>query len=379
MPTIINSQEKIGINSIDSIDKELNPQPKPENSSLQRVIEITNLMGNDINIALDKINHINRKTEFLAINALIEASRTGDSGKGFQVVAESIDVLASKTKNAVEKMRKETISKMSDLCKIIENQSWKIQGQRFSDLALANMDLIDRNLFERAADIRWWATDDILVDALENKTEQKCNQACERLKIILKSYSVYFDIILLDEKGIVIANGLPHQFDIKGNNFSHKPWFTSVLKTKNGEQYGFQGVHRSSISGKLTITFSCKVHQDGDPTKPVIGFIASVLNWNNLAQRIVNETPLNEDEKQNSRICIIENDGTVVADTTNKILTEKINLQNIENIFKTLKGYSIVKQHNESFLASHGSSPGYEDYSSNMHCLIFTDIMRNES
>lgn len=368
-------EEKIDINSIDSVDQKLDENnSKLNNSSLERVIELTNLMGKDTNKALDTINIINRKTEFLAINALIEASRTGDSGKGFQVVAESIDILARKTKEAVEKMRKETITKMIELCTIIQNQSWNIQGQRLSDLALTNMDLIDRNLFERAADIRWWATDDILVNALENKTKQTSDEASERLSVILKSYTVYFDLILLDEKGTVITNGQSERFDIKGDNFAHKQWFTRAMRTKNGEEYAFQGVHRSSISGKHTVTFSCKIHKDGDPNKQVIGVIASVLNWDNLAQRIVNETPLSEDEKTHTRVCLVESDGTVIADTKNKILAEKINLQKMDNLFKAPKGYGIIRQKNDLLLACHGSSPGFEGYSSNWHCLILSEL-----
>lgn len=378
MPNIQETEEKIDINSIDKLDQKLDENnSKQDNCSLERVIELTNLMGKDTNKALDTINLINRKTEFLAINALIEASRTGDSGKGFQVVAESIDVLARKTKDAVEKMRKETITKMDDLCKIIQNQSWKIQGQRLSDLALTNMDLIDRNLFERAADIRWWATDDILINALENKTKETSDDASKRLAVILKSYTVYYDLILLDEKGTVIANGLSEKFDIKEDNFAHKQWFTKVMKTKNGEEYGFQGVHRSSISGKHTVTFSCKVHQDGDPNKQVIGVIASVLNWDNLAQRIVNETPLTEYEKKHSRVCIVECDGTVIADTKNKILAEKIDLQKMDDLFKTPKGFTIIKQKNELILSCHGSSPGYEGYFSNWHCLILHEFEKS--
>ena len=40
-----------------------------------------------------------------------------------------------------------------------------------------------------------------------------------------------------------------------------------------------------------------------------------MFNWDGLAQRIMNETPLNEDEKSNTRVCIIDNDGNILADT----------------------------------------------------------------
>lgn len=377
MKPLQESKEKIDITSLDEDLDKSTSSDKIIDSSLDRVIELTRLMGKDTNKALDMINIINRKTEFLAINALIEASRTGESGKGFQVVAESIDVLAQKTKDAVEKMRNETIFKMDDLCKIIQNQLWNIKGQRLSDLALTNMDLIDRNLFERAADIRWWATDDILVNALTNKTHETATEASKRLKKILKSYTVYFDLLLLDENGIVIANGLPEQFPVTGHNLAHKKWFEQSMRTKNGDEYGFQEVHKSTISGKYTVTFSCKIHEAGDLNKKVIGVIASVLNWDNLAQKIVNEVPLNEDEKTKSRVCIVDDDGNVLADTNNKILSEKISFPKINELFAKQKGYLLIKQKNGLLLAAHGLSPGYEKYFSNWHCIILYDINMN--
>ena len=35
----------------------------------------------------------------------------------------------------------------------------------------ADADLIDRNLYERTCDVRWWATDDSLVQALTKHTQ----------------------------------------------------------------------------------------------------------------------------------------------------------------------------------------------------------------
>ena len=259
-------------------------QPKKETKkifSLDRVIELTNQMGKDTDKALDMINTINRKTEFLAINALIEASRSGDAGKGFQVVAESIDVLAQKTKEAVETMRKETISKMEDLGKVIQNQSENIRGNRLSDLALTNIDLIDRNLYERTADVRWWATDDILVKALVEKNPDAYQEASRRLGTILKSYTVYADLVLLDMDGNAIANGKSYEFDLNGRNYLSKQWFQSAITSVNGDEYDFESVHKSSSSGMHTMTFSCKVHEGGDINRRCIGiFSCSVqLGW----------------------------------------------------------------------------------------------------
>ena len=377
-------EEKIDINSLDeNLDsKDASPPEEPsndivkKNSTLDRVIELTKLMASDTDKALNMINTINRKTEFLAINALIEASRAGDSGKGFQVVAESIDVLATKTKEAVETMRKETIAKMEELGKVIQEQSQNIKGNRLSDIALTNIDLIDRNLYERTADVRWWATDDILVKALVDKSTDSYNEAKQRLATILKSYTVYADLVLLDIDGNAVANGKPHEFDLSGRNYGGKLWFHTAMRSANGDEYGFQGVHRSATSGMHTMTFSCKIHEDGDINKRCIGVLAAVFNWDSLAKRIMEDTPLNEDEKGNTRVCIVDTDGTVLADSHNKVLADKISFPKMDELFKEKKSYKIIKQKGEWQLICHGQSSGYETYSSGWHSLIINTLNR---
>ncbi|KAF6243111.1 chemotaxis protein [Nitrosopumilus sp. b1] len=369
------TEEKI---TIDSLDENIDESPNSEtkNTSLDRVIEITKLMSHDTEKALDTINTINKKTEFLAINALIEASRTGDAGKGFQVVAESIDVLATKTKEAVEKMRKETISKMSELGKIIEEQSVNITGNRLADLALTNIDLIDRNLYERTADVRWWATDNIFGIALLSKTKESIQEAQHRLGTILKSYTVYYDLVLVDLEGNVITNAQADKFDISNQNFASKQWFQTALKTSNGSEYGFQSVHRSSTSGSHTMTFSCKVHENGDPNRPAIGVLAAVFNWDGLAQQVVNGTPINQDEKEKTRVCIVDENGTILADTQNRIL-DKFSIPKMNDLFAKKQGFVKISQRGEEQLVCHGLSHGYETYASGWHSVIIQDISNN--
>ena len=372
----VSVEDKIDIKTLENEKLDVNQQQKEEkkNASLDRVIELTKLMEEDTDKALNMINTINRKTEFLAINALIEASRAGDTGKGFQVVAESIDVLAQKTKEAVETMRKETITEMEKLGKVIQQQSDNIRGNRLSDLALTNIDLIDRNLFERTADVRWWATDNILANALTQNTEESYQDASYRLNTILKSYTVYYDLILCDNNGNAIATGSPEKYALQGKNCADRMWFQTAIKSSNGGEYGFQSVLKSPVINDFTMVFSCKVHEEGDVNRRPVGVLGAVLNWTGLAQRIVNETPLNDDEKQNTRICITDNDGTILADNQNRLLSEKISFKKMDELFSQKKGFSIINQQGKKQIICHGLSPGYETYSSGLHSLIIYDF-----
>lgn len=57
---------------------------------------------NNIPKILDVITHISRQTDLLAINATIEASKAGEHGRGFAIVAEEVRRFADNTKHSAE-------------------------------------------------------------------------------------------------------------------------------------------------------------------------------------------------------------------------------------------------------------------------------------
>ncbi|MDH8639244.1 chemotaxis protein, partial [Klebsiella pneumoniae] len=71
------------------------------------------------------------------------------------------------------------------------------------------IEIIDRNLYERTCDVRWWATDSAVVDCAANVTPQSAAYASKRLGVILNAYTVYLDLWLCDLHGKVLANGRP--------------------------------------------------------------------------------------------------------------------------------------------------------------------------
>ncbi|MFK5283867.1 hypothetical protein ACI3PL_30250, partial [Lacticaseibacillus paracasei] len=71
-----------------------------------------------------------------------------------------------------------------------------------------------RNLYERTCDVRWWATDSAIVNALHELDGPTAAYASQRLRVILNAYTVYHDLVICDREGKVIANGRP---DIYGS------------------------------------------------------------------------------------------------------------------------------------------------------------------
>ncbi|MCI0556913.1 MAG: methyl-accepting chemotaxis protein, partial [Nitrososphaera sp.] len=109
---------------VDSEGKDAN------NFSLERVADLTDVLSSKTEVAINQIDRINGETQVLAINALIEASRAGEVGKTFGVVAEEMSKLSKKIEDTTENMRKESLSTMGEMGKIINAQITNIRGIR---------------------------------------------------------------------------------------------------------------------------------------------------------------------------------------------------------------------------------------------------------
>jgi len=339
-----------------------------------QIVEQIAAIGNEISHALKSIKATNKETRMLSTTAKIEANRTGDVGRNFLIVSNSIDELSTKTDEVIDKMKNETIHGIDKLASVIENKSVSIKGNRLVNLALTNIRLVDRSLFERAADIRWWATDGILIKSLSDDNNEGFVEAENRLAEIMKSYSVYYDLILCDVSGNCKATG-ESKFGLSGRSLYDKLWFKTTMDTENGTEYGFQTVHHSPSINDYTVVFSCKVHEGGDPQRKAIGVLAAVFKWREFAQRILNETALTEEEKAKTRILLCDDSGNILADTKEKILQERLNFKEKIDLFKKEKGFTVEKKKDKLQLISHALSPGFEGYTSTeWHSLIIQDL-----
>lgn len=329
-------------------------------------------LSDSLDAAIGEIRDINANTKLLSLNARIEAARAGLAGAAFGVVAQEMQDLSGKTAQAAESLANETKQVIDELVHVLGT---KVRGTRLSDIALTNIDLIDRCLYERTCDVRWWATDQSVVDALANPTPDALRHASHRLGVILNAYTVYYDLVLCDVHGRVVANGRPHEYQSVGIEQAGENWFREAAASRSGDDFGFQTAHRSRlVDGKLSLIYSCGVRADGAADGKLLGVLGIVFNWEALAQTILANAPIADDERAATRCVITDGDGTILADSWEKQLQESLGLADWSQIIADPKNFVIGEYRGRQCCIAHAQSPGFETYSTDWHSLIIQPI-----
>ncbi len=346
-----------------------------DTSSPERIADLAKELSHKLVRAFGRIQTINDQSRILSLNAQIEAQRSGSAGAAFGVVAAEMRQLSTATTVVAGQVSKKVHTAISELQGISESLATNVRGTRLSDLALTNIDLIDRNLYERSCDCRWWATDSSLVTALSTRAPSDCEYASMRLGQILDSYTVYLDLVLANLDGAIVANGRPRQYNSAGTRHSDSAWFRTAKTSASGAEFGFQTAHVSSlVGGQRALVYSCGVREGSDVNGQLLGVLGIVFNWDALAQTIVMNCPLAADERQRSRVCIVDDRGLVLADSKNEQLGSRLEIHNQDELFAGKKDFVITTVGGKKCIVAHAAAPGFETYSTGWHSVIILEL-----
>jgi hypothetical protein len=205
----------------------------------------------------------------------------------------------------------------------------QLRGSRLADLALNMIEIIDRNLYERSCDVRWWATDSAVVDCLAQGSADSATYACKRLGVILDSYTVYLDLWIADADGRVVANGRPDRYSRAiGTNVSKESWFKDALATSDGGEYAVADIStNASLDGAQVATYSAAIREGGDNNGAVLGVLGIFFDWQAQAETVVKGVRLREEEKATTRCLLLDQGFRVIAASDGQgVLTERLSL-----------------------------------------------------
>jgi len=324
-------------------------------------------------VGLNAIRNINDSVKLLSLNARIEAARAGAYGRGFAVVAEEMKTLSDKIQDTAEKLDGE-IGKTE---KEIHDADIGARGNRLSDLAFNTIEILDRNLYERTADVRWWATESAFVEACMYRGNPDLDhKAVLRMDIILKNYTIYKELVLAGLDGKVIADGRPGQYGLIGRDISDEPWFQGAIKTVDGLEYSVQDVHTSDLISGPAVIYSAAVREGGATNGKTIGVLAVIFDWGQ-ADYIVKNVRLLDEEKKGSRVLLFNGEGTVIASSDgNGLLSENVaNIDGVKQALAGRKGFTTEPVGSRKTVVAYAHTPGYETYRGlGWGCAIFCPV-----
>jgi hypothetical protein len=334
------------------------PQPQAGENETDVSALIARLTGEVNQIACEKtksIQQITNQMKMLALNALIESSRVGAQGAGFAVVAQEVRAVGQQVETIARELESHLTTRTGNLKSSIEEMTNRARGERMVDLSLNAVELIDRNLYERTCDVRWWATDSAVVDCAAKPETATVAHVSERLGVILSAYTVYLDLWLCDLDGKVIANGRADRFHVVGQSVAETKWFREARGLRSGDDYVAGDIERQPLLGNAQVaTYCASVRENGKAHGRPLGVLAIHFDWEAQARAIVKGVRVGAADK--ARVLLVDSQFRVIAASDGQgILSERLPLK--------LEGNPSGFYHDASkrMIAFH-ATPGYETY-----------------
>jgi len=137
--------------------------------------------------------------------------------------------------------------------------------------AFSMVSIMDRNLYERANDARWWALDERIrrqLSAASNGDEQARSEISDVIHSINHLYTVYTNILVFDREGIVVAVSDGSARHLIGSHVPQSLPLAACLNTFSEQGYAVSAFTESELYANQPTYLYCA---------PVVDFSSNIV------------------------------------------------------------------------------------------------------
>ena len=176
------------------------------------------------------------------------------------------------------------------------------------------IDIMDRNLYERANDCRWWALTETFtrVLAAADIPPQAAQSMSDILAYINDLYTVYQGIYVYDNSGRIIAVSNPGLKEWQGTQATEQSLWQSVMSLTDTQQYSVSAFHPCDYyQQRPTYIYNAAIRSDNR----VVGGIGLVFDSEPEFRQMLDEVLHNADAKRMG--VFAERSGKVISASSN--------------------------------------------------------------
>ena len=288
---------------------------------------------------------------------------------------------------AIKKIGEDTANIFSDSISELQNTVLSSNSDDAAFMADLAINIMDRNLYERANDCRWWALTSAFQDILSNTefSKEERQKLGGILSYINNLYTVYTNLYLFDVNEKIIAVSDVKQQHLIGQSLVQETGASATLRLDNSQQYSVSPFIKTPLyDNKETYIYNAVIRSN-KTLKPV-GGIGVVFDSEPEFLAILNDTlPKNEqgNVKEGCFALFVERTCKIIASTefspchTGQELLVDSHFFEVEAGNKYAETYSFE---GEEYILGVAASSGYreykttEDYDNDVLAFVFIPI-----
>lgn len=235
------------------------------------------------------------------------------------------------------------------------------------------IEIMDRNLYERANDCRWWALNSTFRKLMtrhhtgQNLTTTELQEMTQILEYINALYTVYTNILIYDRSGKILGVSNPAENQLVGSIMPRNQDISACSALKDTQQYAVSEFHQSELySDRHTYIYHAAI-KNWDNFDENVGGIALVFDSEPEFQAMLQDTKpsYNTSSVDKVSFCLfINRNGLIISSThPDYAIGSKIELPpKMRQAKNGESGTLALEMSEQTYIVGYKLSEGYREY-----------------